>query len=199
MPSQRALVKAVEEGKAPDPAFGLNAKVRSTHNTYTTLPILFIMISNHYPMTFNHSANWLILIAIILITATVRQYFVLRHFGKQKPMVLVSSIVATILLAVLIAPTSSTLTDEQKMQTVDIVKVQNIIEQRCGTCHADAPTDEIFTIAPAGIIFSDEASIKQWAPRIKARVIDAKDMPFMNKTQMTDEERNTLAIWLAKQ
>jgi len=198
MPSQRALVNAVEKGKVPDAKFGLNAKLRSTHNTYTTLPIIFIMISNHYPMTFNHSANWIVLIAIILITAAVRQYFVLCHFGKQKPLILVGSIVATIALAFAIAPAKTELTAEQKSQTVDIAQVQTIIEQRCGSCHADAPTDEIFTIAPAGIIFSDEASIKQWAPRIKARVIDAKDMPFMNKTQMTDDERNTLAIWLAK-
>ena len=198
MPSQRALVNAVEAGKAPDAKFGLNAKLRSTHNTYTTLPVLFIMISNHYPMTFNHGANWLVLMVIILITAAVRQYFVLCHFGKQKPLILVGAVAAVIALAFAIAPTKTELTQEQKQQTVDITQVQTIIEQRCGTCHADSPTDEIFTIAPAGIIFSDEATIKQWAPRIQARVIDAKDMPFMNKTQMTDEERNTLAIWLAK-
>jgi uncharacterized membrane protein len=196
MPSQRALVKAVEEGKAPDPAFGLNAKVRSTHNTYTTLPIIFIMISNHYPMTFNHHANWLVLIAIILITAAVRQYFVLRHFGKQKPLVLVGSVVATIALAFLIAPKTTELTTEQKQQTVTTQQVQNIIEQRCSACHSNNNTDDVFKTAQAGIVFSDISSIKQWAPRIKARVIDAKDMPFMNKTNMTNDERNTLAIWL---
>ena len=197
MPSQRALVKAVEEGKAPDPAFGLNAKVRSTHNTYTTLPIIFIMISNHYPMTFNHSANWLVLMAIILITAAVRQYFVLRHFGKQKPLILVSSVVATVVLAVAIAPRSVEISAEQKQQVVTDSQVTQIIEQRCGTCHAENPTDDIFTIAPAGLVFSNIDTIKQWGPRIQARVIDAKDMPFMNKTEMTDDERTQLAIWLA--
>ncbi|MCI2282432.1 urate hydroxylase PuuD [Colwellia sp. MSW7] len=196
MPSQRALVKAVEEGKAPDPTFGLNAKVRSTHNTYTTLPIIFIMISNHYPMTFNHHANWLVLIAIILITAAVRQYFVLRHFGKQKPLVLVGAVVATLALAFLIAPKSSQLTAEQKQQTVTTEQVQTIIEQRCSACHSNNNTDDVFKSAQAGIVFSDISSIKQWAPRIKARVIDAKDMPFMNKTNMTNDERDTLAIWL---
>ena len=197
MPSQRALVKAVEEGKAPDPAYGLNAKVRSTHNTYTTLPIIFIMISNHYPMTFNHSANWLVLMAIVLITAAVRQYFVLRHFGKQKPLILVASVVATIVLAVAIAPRSVEISAEQLKQEVTDSQVTQIIEQRCGSCHAENPTDDIFTIAPAGLVFSDIDTIKQWGPRIKARVIDAKDMPFMNKTEMTDEERTQLAIWLA--
>lgn len=198
MPSQRALVKAVEAGNAPDPAFGLNAKVRSTHNTYTTLPIIFIMISNHYPMTYNHSANWLVLIAIILITAAVRQYFVLRHFGKQKPLVLVAAVVATIALAFAIAPRSTEISAEQKQQVVSNDQVVQIIEQRCNSCHSNNNTDDIFKTAQAGVIFNDLEAIKQWAPRIKARVIDAKDMPFMNKTAMSDEERTKLAIWLAQ-
>lgn len=198
MPSQRALVKAVEEGKAPDAKFGLNAKLRSTHNTYTTLPVLFIMISNHYPITFNHSANWLVLMVIVLITATIRQYFVLRHFGKQKPLIFVGAIIATIVLAYAIAPKSVGLTAEQKQHKVTSEQVQTIIDHRCTACHSDNNTDAIFTSAQAGVIFSDMGSIKQWAPRIKARVIDSKDMPFMNKTQMTDDERKTLAIWLAQ-
>ncbi|GHE82881.1 urate hydroxylase PuuD [Thalassotalea profundi] len=196
MPSQRALVKAVNEGKAPDPAFGLNAKLRSTHNTYTTLPIIFIMISNHYPMTYNHNANWLVLIAIILITAAIRQYFVLRHFGKQKPLILVGAVLATIALAFVIAPKATNLTEAQKQQTVSREQVQTIIKERCSSCHSENNTDDIFKSAQAGVVFSDGESIKQWAPRIKARVIDAKDMPFMNKTKMTDTERNTLALWL---
>ena len=156
------------------------------------------MISNHYPMTFNHSANWLVLMAIVLITAAVRQYFVLRHFGKQKPLILVASVVATIMLAVAIAPRATEITAEQKNQIVTDAEITQVIVQRCGSCHAELPTDNIFTIAPAGVIFSDIASIKQWAPRIKARVVDAKDMPFMNKTEMTDQERLKLALWLAQ-
>ena len=198
MPSQRALVKAVEEGKAPDAKFGLNAKLRSTHNTYTTLPVLFIMISNHYPITYNHSANWLVLMVIVLITAAIRQYFVLRHFGKQKPLLFVGAIIATIVLAYAIAPKSIELTAAQKQQKITTAQVQTIIKQRCSACHSDNNTDDIFTSAQAGVIFSDITSIEQWAPRIKARVIDAKDMPFMNKTQMTDDERDTLAIWLSQ-
>ena len=198
MPSQRALVAAVEEGKAPEAKFGLNAKLRSTHNTYTTLPVLFIMISNHYPITFNHSANWLVLMVIVLITAAVRQYFVLRHVGKQKPLIFVGAIIATIILAYLIAPKRVELTVEQTQQTVTTEQVQEIIVKRCNACHSDNNTDEVFTSAQAGVIFDDIASIKQWAPRIKARVLDAKDMPFMNKTQMTNNERNILAIWLVQ-
>ena len=196
MPSQRALVKAVEDGETPDSKYGLNAKLRSTHNTYITLPVLFIMISNHYPITFNHSANWLVLMVIIVITAAVRQYFVLRHFGKHKPMVLVGSVIATVVLAYLIAPKTVEITAEQKQQVISHTQVQKIIEDRCAACHSEAPTDDVFTSPQGGVIFTDIASIKQWAPRIEARVINSKDMPFMNKTKMTDEERLTLSLWL---
>ena len=198
MPSQRALVKAVENGTAPDPSYGVNAKVRSTHNTYTTLPVLFIMISNHYPMTYNHNANWLVLMAIILITAAVRQYFVLRHFGKQQPAILVAAIIAVIALAYTIAPVKQVPSATELSQKIEVARVKQIIEQRCSTCHSSKPTDAIFQAAPGGVMFDDLASIKQWAPRIKARTIDSTDMPFMNKTQMTAEERQYLGLWLAQ-
>jgi len=196
MPSQRALVKAVEEGSKPDAKYGLNAKLRSTHNTYITLPILFIMISNHYPMTYNHSANWLVLIAIIFITAAIRQYFVLRHFGKQKPLIFVGAIVALIALAYAIAPKQVEFSEEQKSTQVSSQAIMSIIENRCSSCHSASPTDDIFKVAQAGVSFDNIASVKQWLPRIKARAIDSKDMPFMNKTKMTEEERQQIALWI---
>ena len=198
IPAQKELVNAVKNGKSPDPKFGLNAKLRSTHNTYTTLPVLFIMISNHYPMTFNHHMNWLVLVAIIIITAAVRQYFVLKHFGKDKPVIMVVSVALTILLAYLIAPKQIEFSEEQKLQTIKNEKVIGIIKERCFSCHSDSPTDDVFTVAQAGVVFSDFESIQKWSPRIKARVIDTKDMPFLNKTEMTDEERNYLALWISK-
>jgi len=197
IPSQKELVNAVKAGEKPDPKYGLNAKLRSTHNTYTTLPILFIMISNHYPMTFNNHFNWLILIVIFFITAAVRQYFVLRHFGKEKPMILIAAIVATILLAIVISPKSQTPT--QHVSKIADQRVQQIIINRCERCHSENPSDETFKIAPSGVIFTDMASIRRWAPRIKARVIDNKDMPFMNKTNMTDKERVLLSQWINQQ
>jgi len=196
MPSQRALVKAVEEGNTPDPAYGLNAKVRSTHNTYITLPVLFIMISNHYPITYNHNANWIILMAMVLITAAIRQYFVLRHFGKQHPSILVASLIVLLVLAYSVAPVKQVLTEDEKRQTVDLNKVEQIITQRCSTCHSATASDEVFKVAPGGVIFDDFASMERWAPRIKARSIDVTDMPFMNKTKMTNEERRYLALWI---
>ena len=199
IPSQKALVAAVEQGKSPDPAYGLNAKLRSTHNTYTTLPIIFIMISNHYPITYNSEYNWLVLVAIILITAAIRQYFVLRHFGKQKPAIFVGAVIALIALAYAIAPQQIKLTDAEKSHKIKMSQVKNIITKRCSVCHSAHPSDDVFKIAPAGVMFDTVADIKRWAPRIKARSVDAKDMPFMNKTNITKQERHTLALWFAQQ
>lgn len=198
IPAQKQLVKAVKAGSIPEASYSINAKLRSTHNTYMTLPVLFIMISNHYPMTYNHSANWSVLIAIIIITAAVRQYFVLRHSNQQQPLIIVGAILATILLGYLIAPEKQKWSAEQKSQPISSTQIQQIIEQRCNSCHSTNPTDDVFTIAPAGIVFSDMAQIKQWLPRIKARVIDSQDMPFMNKTLMTAAERQTLALWISE-
>ena len=195
MPSQRALVAAIEKGEAPDPSWGAKAKLHSTHNTYLTLPLLFIMISSHYPFTYTNQYNWLILLVIIAITALARQYFVLEHKQINRPVILVAAAFATLILAVVIAPKplvavsgSQVLSDEQ---------AATIIQQRCVSCHSSAPSDEVFTVAPAGVAFDSLAEIRQWGPRIKARSIDATDMPFMNKTGMTDTERAAIAQWLA--
>lgn len=198
IPSQKALVEAVKNGQSPDPKYGLNAKLRSTHNTYTTLPILFIMISNHYPITYNHEYNWLVLVAIIMITAAIRQYFVLAHFGKQKPAILVGAVAAVIVLAYLIAPKSVSVDVSNQSATISLAKVEKIIRDRCTTCHSAKPTDDIFKVAPGGVMFDDMQAMSQWASRIKARSIDSPDMPLLNKTNMTEDERQYLAAWYAK-
>jgi uncharacterized membrane protein len=224
IPSQKALVTAVAQGSAPDPAWAIKAKLRSTHNTYATLPLLFIMISNHYPVTYNHQYNWAVLIALILITATARQYFVLRHNQVNKPLLLLATVLATVILAILIAPGSLTTANpsmsspgQLETHAVDLQGVnpdadasilgakiersielrgQQIIAARCASCHSDTPLDDQFTSAPAGVRLENLAHIQRWAPRIIARAVDTTDMPLLNKTHMTEAERDFLAIWL---
>ena len=196
MPGQRKLVGALERGEAPDPSWGAKAKLRSTHNTYLTLPLLFIMISNHYPMTYGHQLNWLVLMAIVVITAGARQYFVLRHYGINKPVILGAAMAATAVLAVWIAPKPVSLPAE--VPTANLApQAHGIIRERCASCHAEAPTDDVFTVAPGGVLLETVDQMIQWAPRIKARSIDSHDMPFMNKTGMTDEERAIVGQWIA--
>lgn len=195
MPSQRALVSSVEKGEPVDPSWGAKAKLRSTHNTYATLPLIFIMISNHYPMIFNHQYNWAVLMVIFVITAAIRQYFVARHKGNENKMVLLFAGLLTIALMVAIAPKATVAT---KANLIDVVKVKSIINQRCTACHSKANTDPIFTIAQGGVVLDTLSDMNRWAPRIQARAIDAKDMPFINKTQMTNDERDYLASWIAQ-
>lgn len=195
IPSQRALVKAIEQGEKPNEQLALNAKLRSTHNNYATLPVIFIMISNHYPMTYGNKYGWLVLAAIIAITMWARHFFNLKHKEIIKPSILATAALAFVVLIWLLAPikpqaSNTTVTTDQAMQ---------IVQQRCMACHSSHPTDNVFTVAPAGVMFDNAGQITQWAARIKARAVDSKDMPFMNKTQITDQERAMLGQWAVQQ
>lgn len=198
MPSQRALVSSVEKGEPVDPSWGAKAKLRSTHNTYATLPLIFIMISNHYPMIFNHQYNWAVLMVIFVITAAIRQYFVAKHKGNENKMVLVVAALLTIGLMVVIAPKKLDLTEQVQLNTIELSKVKSIINERCTACHSKKNSDSIFTVAQGGVILDTLDDMKRWSPRIQARAIDAKDMPFVNKTKMTEEERIYIAQWIAQ-
>ncbi len=191
MPGQRALVSAVEQGRAPDPKYAVASKVRSVHNNYLTLPVLFLMISNHYPMTYGHPHAWAVLMAILLIGAWTRHFFNLRHKGQVKPGILVSAALATAVLAWAIAP-AAVITSSSAVSTKQAFA---IVQQRCAACHSAKPTDDIFTVAPAGVMFDSTAQMEQWAPRILARAVQSHDMPLMNKTAMTDAERAALGSW----
>lgn len=197
MPGQRAMVAAIEAGKKPDIQYALASKLRSVHNNYLTLPVIFIMISNHYPMTYSHPQSWAVLVAIILIGAWARHFFNLRHKGVTKPSILVSAAIALALLAWVIAPTrppipgnsTALITDKQALE---------IIEARCSPCHAQHNTDPMFPVAQAGVILESIEQIRQWAPRIEARAVLSNDMPFMNRTNMTDKEREQIGAWLRR-
>ena len=195
MPAQRALVEAVQRGESPDPKYGAFAKLRSTHNNYFTLPIIFIMISNHYPMTYGHEFGWLVLVAIGFISAFARHFFNLRNQGVSKPSILV---IATIMLAALAAAMVPAKIEAQKGEAVlSNAQAMTIIEQRCTSCHAVSPTNAAFVSAPAGILLE---SVEQ-ALAVKEKMIPALQtgyMPLGNLTQMTDQERQQLMVWLSR-
>lgn len=200
MPSQRALVAAVSEGKVPNPAWGVKAKLRSTHNTYTTLPLIFVMLSIHYPMTYNHQYNWLVLIAVFILTAVTRWYFVLRHVGKQNVFIPVGVFIGTIVLAYVMSIKS---VDAPTTESESLIVTQSgfvkIINKHCTSCHSSTPTDDIFKVAPLGVNLDTYPEMVQWAARIKARAIDTEDMPMMNKSNMSQAERDYLNKWISEE
>lgn len=197
IPGQKKMVSAIRAGEEPDPLPGIIGKQRSVHNTYFTLPVLFIMVSGHYPMTYGHKHGWAVLAVIMLAGALIRQYFVLRHLGKN---VVALPAVATALLlglAVLIAPARApSVTAATK--GVPFAQVQPIIAQRCTVCHAEKPTFPGFAQPPGGLALDTPEQIKAAAQRIHQQTIATQAMPIGNLTKMTDEERALLAKWLAE-
>ena len=193
IPGQKDLVRAKEEGRQPDPIHGIRGKQRSVHNTYFTLPVLFVMISNHYAMTYGHKYNWLILIALTLTGAFVRIYYVARHKGKASlvPVFLALAVLAGIVT--LVAPRESGRV--AGAAAVETLTVQNIIMQRCSSCHAGVPTQDGFAAPPKGIVFESQNDIIRHADTIHQQTVVTKAMPIGNLTGITGDERAAIDTW----
>lgn len=191
IPGQRRMVQAAERGDAPDASDGIRAKQRSVHNTYFTLPVLFVMTSNHYAMTYSHEYNWAILIAISLAGALIRIYFVARHSGKASPLPLVAAAILLAGVAALIAPRASA----SSGASVAFEDVRMVVLHRCTTCHSAQPTHPAFPAAPAGVEFDTDQQILAEALRIHQQTVTTRVMPIGNLTNITEEERDIIDRW----
>lgn len=191
IPGQRRMVDAFERGEDPDPADGVRAKQRSVHNTYFTLPVLYVMTSNHYALTYGHEYNWLILIGITLAGALIRVYFVARHKGRTSPLPAIIAVLIILAVAAAIAPKSRATT----INDVNFDAVRSVIERRCTTCHSAAPTHAAFPAAPAGVEFDTDEQIRAEASRIHQQAVVLKVMPIGNLTEMSDQERALIDAW----
>jgi uncharacterized membrane protein len=165
------------------------------HNNYLTLPVVFAMLSNHFPFTYGHSYNWLILVAIMALGAWVRHYFNLRHVGRNAWWILASAAIGFVVVAVAIRPSGSK--PQTQSGAVPFARVRQVVQQRCVPCHSQHPTESGFSSPPAGIRFDTRAEIEQQAQRIKEQAVDTHAMPLGNATHMTQGERDLLARWLA--
>ena len=191
IPGQRRMVEAAGRGELPDAADGIRAKQRSVHNTYFTLPVLFVMTSNHYATTYNHAWNWAILVAITLAGALIRVYFVARHKGSASPVPLVVAGLLLAGVAVAIAPR----VNATPGGAVAFDDVRAIVEHRCTTCHASEPTHPAFPAAPAGVVLETEAEIVAEAVRIHQQTVVTRAMPIGNLTGISDAERDLIDRW----
>lgn len=195
MPSQRELVRAVNAGETPEARFAELAKLRSTHNNYLTLPLVFIMISNHYPMTYGHEHAWLVLAAIGVITGLIRHFLNLKTQGAGvKPAYLIVALLLTLALAAWMAPKPVATTGN----VINTDQALHITHLRCAECHAAQPTSDMFKTPPAGIILEDEAHLLQYKDRMIS-ALQTSYMPLGNITAMTDDERAQLIGWLQAQ
>lgn len=197
IPGQREMVAAKLAGREPDPRYGLAGKQRSVHNNYLTLPVLFAMLSNHFPMTYGHPHGWLVLVAIMGIAAWFRHFFNLRHQGRTVWAIPASSAAALLALAVWMAPLDRLRPPPTASTTsaVEFATVQRIVQQRCATCHSAQPTDPTFPVAPKGVMFDTPEQIRAQAAAIYQQAVQTQVMPLGNLTQMTPAERAQLADW----
>lgn len=196
IPAQRQLVAATKAGTAPDARLAANAKWRSVHNNYMTLPVVLIMISNHFPSSFGPDFNWAILIVLFLVGAGVRHYFNLRNKGRNGFWLLPAAGVAMLALVFVTAsrpsaPQATTAT----AGGVSFARVQGVIAQRCTVCHSATPTHEAFAEAPLGVKLDTLAEIAAQAEPIHTQAVLWEAMPLGNVTEMTDEERALIDQW----
>ncbi len=204
IPGQREMVRAKQQGRDPDPQAGLRGKLRSVHNTYFTLPVLFTMISNHYPMTFGARHNWMVLIAMSAAGLLIRVYFVARHKRHERggktaawPALLGLAVLAATAAALVPrpAPTIGAATGEATSDATRFAAIQAIVAARCVPCHGAAPSQAGFATAPKGLVLDTPDALLTHVATIAPQVA-AGTMPIGNLTGMTDSERSQLLDWI---
>ncbi len=199
LPAQQQMIDATAEGREPNFDLGRQAKVRSLHNSYLTFPVLFIMVSNHFPQTYAHPANWLVLALLIAAGALARHAMIGKGPWAKWAVVPVAGLVL-VLVAMTTPERAARRLGGQSARdtstTVTFASVRTIVQQRCQTCHSRWPTDDVFTVAPNGATLDTGEEIRARAATIRERVVVQQTMPLLNKTGMTAEERALLGRWI---
>jgi uncharacterized membrane protein len=194
IPAHRGLIRAKEAYRDPDPGPALEAKRRSVHNNYLTLPVVFAMLSNHFPAAYTHSYSWLVLVALMAIGAWIRHFFNLRHAGRNVWWIPLTAALGIAAVAVAIRPTGGSGGTAVASGSVSFAQAEAIVQQRCVPCHSARPTR--VAAAPLGIELDTAAQIHAQAEAIKRVAVDSQLMPLGNATGMTQAERDELGAWI---
>ncbi len=192
IPAQKAMVKAAKEGKWLNPELGKHAGLRSLHNNYFTLPVLFVMISNHFPSTFGNEHPWLVLAIISLGAAGVKHYLNLKEKGVLTYWVMPISVLILLSAAYISSPQK----EGECKGEVSFEEVNKIVQKRCVACHSSHPTDDVYQAAPNGVMYDTPEQIYKLKDKIMQRVVITKTMPQNNKTNITQKERDMIGCWI---
>ena len=204
MPNQRIVVADLKAGRVPDPKYGRIAKQRSTHNNYLTLPVLFLMLSNHYPLAFATQYNWIIASLVFLMGVTIRHYFNTRHAGKGNP-TWTWGVTAVLFLIIAWLSTAPMRTAEPEAQLQGAAltyasadgfdEVTTIVQGRCSMCHAAEPVWEGMLWPPKGVVLETPAQIAREARRIYLQAGVTHAMPPANLSYIEPQEREAIVRW----
>src|SRR3989442_13495320 len=195
LPAQHQMLAATRAGRPADFTLGERAKQRSVHNSYMTFPLLFIMLSNHFPATYASPVNWLVLLLLFVAGASVRQAMIGR--GSSSRWALVPAGLALAAAMFFSTPKGAAARAAATDSVPPFHAVRAVIVQRCQPCHSQYQSDRTLGPAPGGVTFDTPESIARLAERIRVRAVETKTMPLANKTGMTDEERALLARWIS--
>lgn len=208
MPNQRIVVKDLQEGRTPDAKYGKIAKLRSTHNNYLTLPVVFLMLSNHYPLAFATEYNWIIAALIFLMGVTIRHFFNTSHAGGGYKWWtwLVTAILFICVMWLSTAPLMQDTYEESEArvlsaselkfaEAIHFEDVMNVVPGRCAMCHAREPYYDGIARAPKGILLETEADVAAAASQIYLQAGVSHAMPPANVTYMEPEERKLIIQW----
>jgi uncharacterized membrane protein len=195
IPNQKIVVADLQAGRKPDPRLGKQAGQRSLHNNYLTLPVIFMMISNHYPLMFGHPWSPLIALGVVVMGGLIRHFFNVTNHGILTTAAIASIPAAIAVLAVLIMITGYR-PGAAMTGTSTFADIRPIVEKHCVQCHSAHPTNADFAEAPKGVMFDTPDEIQLHAKRIEQQAVLSKIMPLGNTTGMTDAERQRLGAWI---
>lgn len=196
IPNQKKITASLLKGEAPDPALGATGKQRSVHNNYLTLPVLLLMVSNHYPFLTGHPHSWLLVALILLLGAMVR-HFLNRHDAgdpfRKIAWTLPGAAVGLIAAIVMTMPRTNAALASLEVSDSEILQITTT---HCSTCHAPSPRHESFDEAPKNIELVTTSDLEKYADLVMAQSVHSDAMPLGNESGMTQEERDKLGAWL---
>lgn len=197
VPGQRRMLAQTRAGEPVDTAPGQLAKLRSTHNHYLTLPVLFMMLSQHFPAGYGHPLGWLVLALVTVVGVTLK--YVMNARGRSDWRAVVAGTAALLAAVVMtVRPAVGPAVAAVALDApVSEAQAFAIVERRCASCHADRPSNPSFPEAPSGVKLDSPERLRAMAARVRVRAIDTRTMPLGNLTGMTDAERDTLGAWIA--
>jgi len=205
IPNQKIVVEDLKAGRKPDAKYGKIAKQRSTHNNYLTLPVIFLMLSNHYPLAFGTEYTWIIAALVFLMGVTIRHWFNSNHARTGKP-AWTWAVTAVIFIVIMWLSVAPALRSEEDLaalppsaarfaQAGDFEAVHNVVMGRCSMCHAEQPSWPGLNWAPRGVLLETEAQVARAARLVYLQSGRAHAMPPANVTWMDDEERVLIRRW----
>lgn len=197
IPAQRQLVNARKAGTEPDATLGKRAKQRSVHNNYLTLPVVFVMLSAHYPGTYGHPGNWAILLALFAVGAVIRHWFNLKNAGRIAWWPIPAGVALFVAVMVATAPDGGDGTaGGGRTAPVAFAEVKEIVDRRCVNCHAATPANPDFKTPPKNVRLDHPDQIRRHRDRIWATSVASAAMPLGNSTGMTPDERDMIGAWI---